>query len=158
MAVEVILRDDVPNLGKIGEVVRVKPGYARNYLLPRGLAVEANRKNLRVLEHNKRVIGAKAERDRKTAEAQAKQVEGLELRVHARAGEEGRLFGSVTNLDVERLLAARGVTVDRRRILLDEPIKQLGTYPVAVQIGRDVRVTVQVIVEAGEPEHESERS
>ena len=154
MAVEVILRDDVPNLGKIGDVVRVKPGYARNYLLPRGLAIEANSKNLRVLEHQKRVIGVTAERDRKTAETQAKQVDGLEIRVQARAGEEGRLFGSVTNLDIERLLAARGVTVDRRRIQLDEPIKQLGTYRVVVQVGRDVRATVQVVVEAGDAEQE----
>jgi large subunit ribosomal protein L9 len=154
MAVEVILRDDVPNLGKIGDVVRVKPGYARNYLLPRGLAIEANSKNLRVLEHQKRVIGAKAERDRKTAEAQAQHVDGLELRVQARAGEEGRLFGSVTNLDIERLLAARGISVDRRRIQLDEPIKQLGTYPVIIQVGRDVRATVQVVVEAGDAEQE----
>lgn len=150
MPVEVILRDDVPNLGKIGDVVRVKPGYARNYLLPRGLAIEASTKNLRVLEHQKRVIGAKADRDRKSAESQAKQVEGLELRVQARAGEEGRLFGSVTNIDIERLLAARGVSVDRRRIQLDEPIKQVGTYPVVVQVGRDVRATVHVIVEASE--------
>src|SRR5262245_30554257 len=154
MPVEVILQDDVPHLGKIGEVVRVKPGYARNYLLPRGLAVEANRKNLRVLEHQKRVIAAKAERDSKTAQGHAARLEGMELRISARAGEEGRLFGSVTNLDVERLLAARGVTVDRRRILLEEPIKQLGTYPVVVQIGREVRATVQVIVEASEPEQE----
>ncbi len=154
MAVEVILRDDVPNLGKIGDVVRVKPGYARNYLLPRGLAIEASSKNMRVLEHHKRVIAAKADRDRKTAEAHAKQVEGLELRVQARAGEEGRLFGSVTNLDVERLLAARGIAVDRRRIQLDEPIKQVGTFPVVVQIGRDVRATVQVVVEASESEAE----
>ena len=154
MAVEVILRDDVPNLGKIGDVVRVKPGYARNFLLPRGLAIEANSKNLRVLEHQKRVIGAKADRDRKSAEIQAKQIDGLELRVQARAGDEGRLFGSVTNLDVERLLAARGLTVDRRRIQLDEPIKQLGTYAVVVLIGRDVRATVQVVVEASDSEQE----
>jgi large subunit ribosomal protein L9 len=154
MAVEVILRDDVPNLGKIGDVVRVKPGYARNYLLPRGLAIEANSKNLRVLEHQKRVIGAKADRERKSAEAQAKHVDGIELRVQARAGEEGRLFGSVTNLDIERLLAARGVSVDRRRIELDEPIKQLGTYPVVVLVGRDVRATVHVVVEASDSEQE----
>jgi large subunit ribosomal protein L9 len=154
MAVEVILRDDVPNLGKIGDVVRVKPGYARNYLLPRGLAIEANSKNLRVLEHQKRVIGAKADRERKSAEAQAKHVDGIELRVQARAGEEGRLFGSVTNLDIERLLAARGVSVDRRRIQLDEPIKQLGTYPVVVLVGRDVRATVHVVVEASDSEQE----
>ncbi|MCW5891816.1 MAG: 50S ribosomal protein L9 [bacterium] len=148
MPVELILRDDVPNLGKIGDVVRVKPGYARNFLLPRGLAVEASSKNLRVLEHQKRVIAVKAERDRKDAEARAKQVEGITLTVQARAGDEGRLFGSVTNIDVERLLAARGVHVDRRRIELDEPIKQLGTYSIAVGIGRDVRATIQLTVEA----------
>jgi len=152
MAVEVILREDVPNLGHIGEVVRVKPGYARNYLLPRGLAIEANRKNLRVLEHQKRVIAVKAERDRKDAEGHAKRLEGLELRVQARVGEEGRLFGSVTNLDVERLLAAKGFEIDRRRIQLAEPIKQVGTYPVPVQLGRDVRATIQVVVEAQETE------
>jgi large subunit ribosomal protein L9 len=152
MPVEVILRDDMPNLGKIGDVVRVKPGFARNYLLPRGLAIAANGKNLRVLEHQRRVIGAKAERDRKTAESQAKQVDGVELRVQARAGDEGRLFGSVTNLDIERLLAARGIVVDRRRIELEEPIKQLGTYAVVVQVGRDVRATIRVVVEAGETE------
>lgn len=151
MAVEVILRDDVPHLGKIGEVVRVKPGYARNFLFPRGLAIEANRKNLAVLDHQRRVIGAKADRERKGAEAIAKKVDGLAITIRARAGEEGRLFGSVTNLDVERLLAEKGVNVDRRRIALAEPLKQLGTFPIVVQVGRDVRVTVQLTIEA-EPE------
>ena len=148
MAVEVILRDDVPSLGKIGQVVRVKPGYARNYLFPRGLAVEANSRNLHVLEHQKRVIGAKAERDRKAAESVAQKLDGLKLTVQARAGEEGRLFGSVTNLDLERLLADKGFEVDRRRIELAEPIKQLGTYPVVVHVGRDVRATVELTVVA----------
>jgi len=147
MPVQLILRDDVPNLGKIGDVVRVKPGYARNFLLPRGLAVEANPKNLRVLEHQKRVIAAKADREHKSAEASAKRLDGLQLTVRARAGEEGRLFGSVTNMDVERLLADRGFAIERRRILLDEPIKQLGTYPITVQVGRAVRATVQLTVE-----------
>ena len=152
MAVEVILREDVPNLGAIGEIVRVRPGYARNYLFPRGLAVEASRKNVAALDHQKRVIGAKADRDRKTAEGAAAKLDGVTITVLARAGEEGRLFGSVTNLDVERLLAAKGFQVERRRILLEEPIKQLGTFPVVIQIGRDVRATVQVVVEAeGEP-------
>ena len=148
MAVEVILRDDVAHLGKIGDVVRVKPGYARNFLFPRGLAIEANSKNLRVLEHHKRVIGAAAERQRKTAEGMATKLQGLKLTVRARAGEEGRLFGSVTNLDVERLLADSGFKIDRRRITLDEPIKQLGTYPIVVQVGRDVRATVELTVAA----------
>src|SRR5262245_7160061 len=150
MPVEVILQDDVPHLGKIGEVVRVKPGYARNYLLPRGLAVEANRRNLRVLEHQKRIITAKAEREKKSAEAVATKLAGLRLTVRARVGEGGRLFGSVTNLDVERLLGERGYTVDRRRIALDEPIKELGTFPIVVQVGRDVRATVELTVEAEE--------
>jgi len=148
MPVQLILRDDVPNLGKIGDVVRVKPGYARNYLLPRGLAVEASPKNLRVLEHQKRVITAKADREHKSAEASAKRLEGLQLTVRARAGEEGRLFGSVTNMDVERLLADKGFQVERRRIVLDEPIKQVGTYPITVQVGRAVRATVQLTIEA----------
>jgi large subunit ribosomal protein L9 len=152
MAVEVILREDVPNLGAIGQIVRVRPGYARNYLFPRGLAVEASRKNMSELEHQKRVIAVKAERDRKTAEGVASRLEGLTITVKARAGDEGRLFGSVTNIDVERLLAAKGHAVDRRRILLAEPIKELGTFPVAVQVGRDIRATIQVVVEAeGEP-------
>jgi len=148
MAVEVILRDDVPHLGKIGDVVRVKPGYARNFLFPRRLAIEASGKNLRVLEHQKRVIGAKAERERKSADAVAKRLDGMKLSVKARAGEEGRLFGSVTNLDVERLLAEKGFQIDRRRIALDEPIKQLGTFPIVVQVGRDTRATVELTVEA----------
>src|SRR2546428_10918709 len=150
MAVQVILRDDVPNLGKIGEVVRVKPGYARNFLFPRGLAVEASRKNLGVLDHHKRVIGAKAERERKSAEAVAGRLEGLQLMVRARAGEEGRLFGSVTNLDLERLLADKGFDIDRRRMLLEEPIKQPGTYPIALQVGRDAQATLRLTVEAEE--------
>src|SRR4029450_3612065 len=151
MAVEVILRDDVPSLGKIGQVVRVKPGYARNFLFPRGLAVEANRKNLHVLEHQKRVIAAKADRERKGAESVAQKLDGLKLTVQARAGEEGRLFGSVTNLDLERLLRDQGVQGDHRRIELPEPIKQLGTYPVVVQVGRDVRATVELTVVAEQP-------
>ena len=151
MPVQVILRDDVPNLGKIGDVVRVKPGYARNFLLPRGLAVEANPKNLRMLEHHKRVITAKADREHKSAEASAQRLEGLTLTVRARVGEEGRLFGSVTNMDVERLLAEKGFHVERRRIALEDPIKQVGTYPITVQVGRAVRATVQLTVEP-EPE------
>jgi large subunit ribosomal protein L9 len=148
MPVQLILRDDVPNLGKIGDLVRVKPGYARNYLLPRGLAVEASPKNMRVLDHQKRVIAAKADREHKSAEASAKRLEGLKLTIRARAGEEGRLFGSVTNMDVERLLAEKGFQVERRRIALEEPIKELGTFPITVQVGRTVRVTVQLTIEA----------
>lgn len=150
MPIEVILQDDVPNLGKIGDVVRVRPGYARNFLLPRGLAIEASRKNLAMLEHHKRVIAVRAERERKAAEGVAGKLEGVKISISARAGEEGRLFGSVTNIDVERELRAKGFDIDRRRIQLDEPIKQLGTFPVVVGVGRDVRATVHVTVSAEE--------
>ncbi|HWP65219.1 MAG TPA: 50S ribosomal protein L9 [Candidatus Limnocylindria bacterium] len=145
---EVILREDVPNLGHTGDVVRVRPGYARNYLLPRGLAVDASHRNLRMLEHEKRVLGAKAERQRQAAEGIKAKLDGLLLTVRARAGETGRLFGSVTNIDIERLLAERGFSIERRRILLPDPIKDLGTHPVVVQIGGGVRATIQVTVEA----------
>jgi large subunit ribosomal protein L9 len=148
MAVQVILRDDVPHLGKIGDVVRVKPGYARNFLLPRGLAIEANPKNLRMLEHHKRIIAAKADREHKSAEATVSRLAGVKLVIRMRAGEEGRLFGSVTTLDIERLLADKGFHVERRRIVLDEPIKELGTFPIPLQVGRTARATIELTVEA----------
>jgi large subunit ribosomal protein L9 len=145
---EVILREDLPNLGSIGDVVRVRPGYARNYLFPRGLAVEASGKNLRQLAHAKRLIGDKIERDRKSAQGVAAKLHGLPLIMTAKAGEGGRLFGSVTNLDIERRLAEIGHEVDRRRIFLDSPIKELGTFAVEVDVGRGVRATIQITVEA----------
>lgn len=149
---EVILREDVSNLGAMGEVVKVKPGYARNYLLPRGLAVEANRRNLAQLGHQQRLVGVKRERERKSALAVADRIEGVILEVRARAGEEERLYGSVTNLDVERLLEAKGFPVDRRKIDLEDPIKRLGTYRIAVRIAHDVKatITLRVLPEAEE--------
>lgn len=147
---EVILREDVPNLGGTGDVVKVKPGFARNYLLPRGLAVLADRRNIGVLEHQKRLAGEKRERDRRTAESLAQKLTSTRLIVKARAGEEGKLFGSVTNLDIERGLAELGYAIERRRIRLDEPIKSIGDYPVAVQLPGGVTAHVTVTVEAEE--------
>jgi len=143
---EVILREDVPHLGAMGEVVKVKPGYGRNFLLPRGLAVAASRRNLVTLEHEKVLIGVKRERERKVARAEADKLDGLVIEIQARAGEEDRLYGSVTNIDIERHLAARGVNVDRRRIDLDDPIKRLGTYRIVVGIAHDVKATITVKV------------
>jgi len=147
---EIILQEDLANLGRIGDVVKVRDGYARNYLLPRGLAVEANGRNLRVLEHQKRVVAVKKERDQRQAQALSAQLSALSVVVEARAGEEDRLFGSVTNQDIEKALKAQGVTVDRRKILLEEPIKQLGTYTVPIHLSSEVRgsVTVQVVRES----------
>jgi large subunit ribosomal protein L9 len=145
---EVILRDDGPTLGRSGDVVRVRPGYARNYLFPRGLAVAADRQTLRQLEHQKRVIAAKADRERKSSEGLAAKLNGLPLILRAKAGEGGRLFGSVTKMDLERRLADIGHVIDRRHIFLETPIKELGEFPVEVEIGHGVRATIQVTVEA----------
>ena len=147
---EIILQEDVENLGQIGDVVKVRDGFARNYLLPRGLALEANRRNLRVLEHQKRLAAAKKERAVSQAQTLGAQLAALTVVVTARAGEEDRLFGSVTNLDIEKALKAQGVEVDRKKILLAEPLKQLGTYTVPIQLSGGVRgnVTVQVVRES----------
>jgi len=146
--VQVILREELPNLGTIGDVVKVKPGYARNYLLPRGLAVEASVRNLHGLEHQKRVIADKRLREQKSASAVADKLTGVTLVFAVRAGEDGKLFGSVTNQDIHRQLEERGFTIERRRILLDEPIKSLGTHTVSVYVGPDTRAALKVDVTA----------
>ena len=147
---EIILQEDVANLGTIGEVVKVRDGYGRNYLIPRGFAIEANRRNLHVLEHQKRLTAAKKEKDRQKAQGMSDRITALSLTIQARAGEEDRLFGSVTNIDIEKALTAQGVTIDRRKIILAEPIKQLGTYTVPVHLSSEVRgnITVHVVRES----------
>ena len=145
---EVILREDVPNLGTTGDIVKVKPGFARNYLLPRGMAVVADRRSRADLEHQKRVADEKRERDQRQASVLAEKVSAQRLVITARAGEEGKLFGSVTNLDVERALADHGFTIDRRRIRLEDPIKAVGEYSVPVQLMVGVIANVTVVVES----------
>ena len=144
---EVILREDVPNLGIVGDIVKVKPGYARNYLLPRGLAAVADPRNIGALEHQKRITAEKRERTRRQAEGLAQKLAGQKLHLKARAGEEGKLFGSVTNLDIERALRDHGFDIERRRIRLDEPIKALGEYTIPVQLGTGVNAQITVTVE-----------
>ncbi|MFQ5667259.1 MAG: 50S ribosomal protein L9 [Candidatus Binatia bacterium] len=147
---EVILREDVPDLGIIGDVVKVKPGYARNYLLPRGLAVVAERRNIRALEHQKRVVAEKRASEQRQEQTVAERFSTLRLVVRARAGQEGKLFGSVTNIDVEKALAAQGFVLERRRIRLEEPIKSVGEHVVPVHLGAGVNAHVTVVVEAEE--------
>lgn len=145
---QVILRDDVPNLGRPGDVVKVRPGYARNFLLPRSLAVEANPKNLRAFEHEKRLALLKREAKRSEALKIKDRLEQLTIEIAARAGEGGKLFGSVTNIDVERALAGQGIAIDRRRIQLAEPIKELGEFVVAVRVDADVEASLKLKVAA----------
>lgn len=144
---EVILREDVPNLGTVGDIVKVKPGFARNYLLPRGLAVMADRRNIHVLDHQKRLVADKRERNLRQAQTAAQKLSSVRLVVKARAGEEGKLFGSVTNLDIEKALAAQGFSIERRRIRLEEPIKSVGEHTVPIHLGVGVDATVTVVVE-----------
>lgn len=145
---EVILREDVADLGSAGDVVKVKPGFARNFLLPRGLAAVADTRNVHVLEHQKRLAADKGERDRRQAQTAADRLSKVRLTIKTRAGEEGKLFGSVTNLDIERALATQGFTVERRRIRLEEPIKSVGEYVVPVHLGVGIDAQVTVVVEA----------
>lgn len=147
---EVILREDVPHLGHIGDIVKVRPGYARNYLLPRGLATLADKRNVRVLEHEKRLVEEKRKRALSAAEQLAAKLAAARVTIHARAGEEGKLFGSVTNIDIERALGDIGFPVERRRIRLDEPIKQLGEHKVAVTLSAGVQAEVTLTVAAVE--------
>jgi large subunit ribosomal protein L9 len=148
MNVQVILSEDVPNLGRPGDVVKVRAGYARNYLLPRRLAVEANSKNLRAFEHQKGLAMLRREANKGLALKLKQQLEALVLTIGSNAGEEGKLFGSVTNIDIERALRERGFDIERRKIMLAEPIKQLGEFTVPVRLDPEVEAGVKLTVAA----------
>jgi large subunit ribosomal protein L9 len=143
---EVILKEDIANVGKIGEVVRVRDGYARNYLLPRGLVMIANKKNLKTFEHQKKLVADQKQKIMRQAQASADQLGAVSLVIPMKVGEEGRLFGSVTNIQIEKALKAKGVNIDRRKIHLEEPIKVAGDYEVPVRLAADLTVPLKVSV------------
>ena len=147
---EVILKEDIPNLGKMGEVVRVRDGYARNYLLPRSLVLIADKKNLKAFEHQKRVIAEQRGRLLKQAQSLGEKLTSISLTMPVKTGEEGKLFGSVTNMDIEKALREKGFDVERRKIHLAEPIKTLGDFEVPVRLAVDVTAVVKVSVVAEE--------
>ena len=143
---EVILKEDIANVGKIGEVVRVRDGYARNYLLPRGLVLLANKKNLKTFEHQKKLVADQKQKITRQAKSVGEAVSAVSLIIRMRAGEEGKLFGSVTNIQIEKALKAQGFTVDRRKIQLEEPIKATGDYEVPIRMTADLTVPLKVSV------------
>jgi large subunit ribosomal protein L9 len=144
---KVILREDVYNLGSSGEVVVVKEGYARNFLLPRNLAMLASAANVHQLEHEKKVISLRQDKLKGAAQEQAKTLENVSVTIKRKVGDQDKLFGSVTALDVAEALAAAGQKLDRRLIHLPEPIRAVGTFPVEVRLHREVVAKVNVIVE-----------
>jgi len=145
---EVILRENVQNLGKAGELVRVKPGYARNFLLPKGLAYEATEGNKRRIEGERKARDARDSAERTEAQKQAEALGSLTVTITGKAGEEGRLFGSVTAQDVADALAAQGQQIDRRRLDLDQPIKTLGYHTVPLRLHPEVQAEIRVQVVA----------
>jgi len=145
---ELILRKTVDNLGEEGDVVNVKPGFGRNYLLPQGIAVLANPGNMAVLEKERAAIEARKASMRAEAEGIAKKVSGTTIVIEQRAGEDDKLFGSVTSTDIAEKLASLGIKIDRKKIVLDEPIKTLGEYMVKIKIAYQVIAEVKVQVAA----------
>jgi large subunit ribosomal protein L9 len=147
---KVILREDVQGVGNIGDVLEVAPGYARNYLLPRSKAVEATGRNLKSVDHAKRVIADKAKKEKAEVEEYAKKVSAAAVTITVQVGKDDKLFGSVTTKDIAEALAAQGIEVDKRKIHLDHPIKELGTVPVSVKLHSQVTATVNVTVTKAE--------
>jgi len=143
---EVILKEDIATLGKIGEVVRVRDGYARNYLLPRGLVLEANKKNLKTFEHQKKMVADQKQKITRHAQVVGDQLAGVSLVIPMKVGEEGKLFGSVTTIQIEKALKAKGLNVDRRKIHLEAPIKSVGDYEVPIRLSADLTVSMKVSV------------
>lgn len=146
--IELILREDVPSLGRAGQVVRVKPGYARNFLLPRGLAFEATAGNKKRIDAEAKARDARATSERAEAEELARRLGATTLGFTAKAGEDGKLFGSITSSDIAHELAAKGFTIDKRKIELEHPLKHLGFHSVPVRLSHDVQAEIRVNVVA----------
>ena len=146
--IQVILQQDIHNLGKTGEVVKVRPGFARNYLLPKSLASAATLKNVNRLEHEKKAAAARNAKAKAEMTELATKIGATAISLTRKAGEEGKLFGAVTNKEIETALAEKGIEIDRRKIILAEPIKNVGEFTIPVKLGYDVTATVKVTVVA----------
>jgi len=144
---KVILQEDIDKLGHRGDVVTVKPGYARNFLLPRKLAIEATLGNMKALERIRTSLAKKTATELEAAQKQAALLNGVEVRFTRKTGENDQMFGSVTSADIAEGLAAQGFKIDKRQVQLAEPIKALGEYPVTLKVFRDVTAAIKIHVE-----------
>jgi len=145
-SMNVVLKEDVPSLGSTGDIVKVKGGYARNYLIPQNKAMLADSRNVKAVEHAKLLAEHALEKMKKSAEELGERLRQTTLTVVQKAGEDDKLFGSVTSMDIEHALKAEGFDVDRRKIHLDKPLKQLGEFIIPVKLHRDVTVNVTLKV------------
>lgn len=146
--IQVVLQQDIPSLGKSGEVVKVRPGYARNYLIPRQMALPATARNIAKLEHDKAVAAARAAKLKAEAQQLAEKIATVKVEIPRKVGEGDRLFGSVTAKDIAAALEAQGVVIDRKKIELDEPLKALGDFEVRAKLAPEVEATIKVSVVA----------
>lgn len=143
---KVILKEDLKNLGVAGSVVNVADGFARNFLIPRNLAVEASTKNIKALEQARKKIEDEARKAKDRAQELLNKLSSLTIQIQAKAGDEGKLFGSITNADISEALKREGYDIDRKKIVLEGPIKRLGTYTVQVKVYQDIVATVNINV------------
>ena len=146
---KVILLNDVENLGLAGDILVVKPGYARNKLIPQGLALRASNKNIAVASERKKVANVKLERENIALQKLAKKLSNVEITIEVNVGEEEKMFGSITNLDVHKELKSKGFELDKNQIIIDEPIKALGIYHAKVKIAKDITSDVKLYVIKG---------
>ena len=146
---KVILMSDVENLGESGDVVTVKPGYARNMLIPMGLALRASKRNIAVASEQKRVALTKIERENQSMEILAKKLGKVEITIEVKVGEEEKMFGSITNKDVHKELINKGFELDKNQISINEPIKALGIYHITVKVAKDITSDVKLYVIKG---------
>ena len=146
---KIILLNDVENLGLAGDIVVVKPGYARNRLIPQGLALRASNKNIAVASERKKVANVKLERENIALQKLARKLSNVEITIEVNVGEEEKMFGSITNLDVQKELKSKGFDLDKNQIIIDEPIKALGIYHAKVKIAKDITSDVKLYVIKG---------
>jgi len=147
---KVILQKDVPNLGDAGDIKEVANGYARNYLLPRRLVIPANESSKRAIEHQKKLIKIKKEKRKKVSEKLVENMSGIELVITAQVGEEGKLFGSITSMDIAKHLKEKGFEIDKRKIMLESPIKQEGEFEISLKLEEGLSAKIKVTVVKGQ--------
>ena len=143
---DVILLDNISNLGNVGDIINVKPGYARNFLFPKGLAVRSSKRNIALANERKNTIQAQLNREKEVNEKLINSLKNIELSIEVEVGEEDRLFGSVTNLDVHKALSEKGIDIDKQNINLENPIKSLGVYDIPVKVASSMVQEIKVYV------------